>query len=460
MNNKSDFIKSSFFYSVGIIGSKVVFFILVPIFSFFLSKQELGEYDLILVSITLITPLITLQVSDAVYRFLIQKEDKKSRKIIISTGLMVIAVGCLAFLLAVSILNRFLHYQLIFEFSLLQLTFCGFFFFQQVTRGLKTNQWYALMGVINSLLVIALSLVTLIVFEMGLKGVLFSLIISQFASIAIVMFMGGITAYITPSFVDFKIAKKLVTYSWPLLPNAISWWLIDLGNRYVILFFLSEEYNGIFAIASRYAGIVALVNSVFILTWQDFIISDKETHEDSKSKASEIFKRFFIFELSFITVLAALSKYIIQFTTDSDFHIASDYLPILLLSAGFSAFCAYFGAFYLKSKDTFGVFSTTIIGGIVNIIIGVSFINQIGLYAVAIGSLIGFITTFLLRLNAFKLVINYKVFALLLIFCFAVILLKKMDNIYVSIGSIIISIIVFIVVNKSLILKATKRTTN
>jgi O-antigen/teichoic acid export membrane protein len=61
-------INKLFYYAVGTFGSKVIYFLLVPFYSFFLSKSELGFYDLILASLTILTPIITIQVSDAVYR--------------------------------------------------------------------------------------------------------------------------------------------------------------------------------------------------------------------------------------------------------------------------------------------------------------------------------------------------------------------------------------------------------
>ena len=463
MEKASKFLKSTVFYSIGVLGSKVVFFALVPIYSFFLNTDELGEYDLILISITLLTPLITIQLSDAVYRFLLQKKDRKDKEKVISTGLLSILFGYLIFVFASLIINSFIQYQYFLEFILLQLTFCLYFFFQQVTRGLGTNKWYAFMGLINSFLVIILSVIFVGIFEMRIRGILLTLLASQFIAIVFAVFYGKIHYYLKVNSFDRKIAKSLIHYSWPLLPNAISWWLIDLGNRYIILFFLSEEFNGIYAIAARYAGIIAIFNSIFILTWQDYAISDSKNKNSSKNSASKIFKYFMIFELSLIIVLTSLSKYIVELSTNEEFHTASNYLPILFLSAGFSAFCAYFGAFYLKQKRTLGVFTTTLIGGIVNIIISVLFIKEVGLYAPAIGSLIGFIVTFILRMNTFNLDINFKYLFLLLSIYILVLLMQYSSYLFVSIPLIIMTIVFFTFINKklfvSLISKVKKRNT-
>jgi O-antigen/teichoic acid export membrane protein len=433
------------------LGSKVVFFALVPFYSFFLSTDELGQYDLILISITLLTPLITIQLSDGVYRFLLQEEKKKDKEKVISTGLISILIGYLLFVTICFFINKFINYNFFVEFVLLQFAFCLYFFFQQVTRGLGTNKWFAFMGLINSTLVISLSVIFLVVLDMRVRGILLALLVSQLIAVIFTLFFGKIGIFIKPFAFDKRLAKELVRYSWPLLPNSISWWLIDLGNRYIILFFLDENYNGIYAIAARYAGIIAIFNSIFILTWQDYAISETRNEEESQANSSKVFNQFMLFELSLIVLFTSAAKYIVEFTTNNEFHTASNYLPVLLLSAGFSSFCAYYGAFYLRHKQTLGVFTTTLAGGIVNIIISIILINNIGLYAVAVGSLVGFITTFILRINTFKLNINFKNLFLLLTIYLVVLFLQYFHKPVVTIPLILGSTLLFILLNKKLI---------
>ncbi len=452
MAQRISFLSSTLAYSLGIFGSKVVLFALVPIYSFFLNKDELGEYDLVLISITLLTPLITIQLADAVYRHMLTEEERDAKKIIVSSGLKVVLMGYGAFLVLALGINFFFEYESILEFLLLQLSSCLFIFFQQLTRGLGKNKLYAYMGLLSAVFVIAFSAIYLIYFESGIKGILLALFFAQSLAVILVVLFGRIYQYIGLGTYSKVMAKELISYSWPLLPNAISWWLIDLGNRFIILFFLSEAFNGIYAIAARYAGIIALFNSIFILTWQDYTISDKEEEAQSTENASKIFNQFMVFELSAIIVLTSIAKYIIFYTTDEKFHEASNYLPILFLSAGFSAFCAYYGAFYLKNKNTIGVFITTIAGGVVNVIISMSFIKFFGLYAVAIGSLCGFATTLVMRMNHFKIRINYKMLGICLVVYFFVLYIQYLDFLYLSLGIMFFSVILFLFLNKNLFL--------
>ncbi|GIS21231.1 MAG: hypothetical protein CM15mP121_0830 [Bacteroidota bacterium] len=129
-------INKLFYYAVGTFGSKVIYFLLVPFYSFFLSKSELGFYDLILASLTILTPIITIQVSDAVYRELHDpaNENLKSAKAF-SSGLSVVFIGILIFAFAAFFINKFLPKNF-YELILIQSSFTLYVFFNKVCEDL------------------------------------------------------------------------------------------------------------------------------------------------------------------------------------------------------------------------------------------------------------------------------------------------------------------------------------
>ena len=157
------------------------------------------------------------------------------------------------------------------------------------------------MGALNTVLILVLTVLFIAVLKLGVQGLLISLFITQVITITLVLLFSNISLSLSLYSFNKKEAKRLISYSWPLLPNALSWWLIDLGNRYIILLFLNEQYNGVYAIAARYAGIVAIVNTVFILIWQDYVISSNKN--TSNFSLSNSFNRFMIFEISLIICL-------------------------------------------------------------------------------------------------------------------------------------------------------------
>jgi len=409
-------INKLFYYAVGTFGSKVIYFLLVPFYSFFLSKSDLGFYDIILASLTILTPIITIQVSDAVYRELHDptKQSLKSAKAF-SSGLSVIFFGLLIFVFIAFIFNNLFASKIFYELVLIQSSFTLYIFFQQSLRGLSLNKEYALMGTMNALLLILFSIILIYFATIELRNIVLAIACAQFISIIFATYKINFFKFFQIKNISKAKVYELLNYSFPLLPNTLSWWLIDLGSRYIILLFIGIEENGLYAVAARYAGIIALVNSIFILSWQDYVINSKSKISLNTNCFSSYLNFFIAFQIGLVILLTSFSNELIYFTTPADFHNAAKYLPILLISSAFASFCGFYGAFYLKEKRTKKIFTTTLIGSIINIAFCIALINYLGLYAVAAASFVGFLITFLLRSRDFELKVDVKNFAFLLL---------------------------------------------
>ena len=409
-------INKLFYYAVGTFGSKVIYFLLVPFYSFFLSKSDLGLYDIILASLTILTPIITIQVSDAVYRELHDptKQSLKSAKAF-SSGLSVIFFGLLIFVFIAFIFYNLFANKIFYELVLIQSSFTLYIFFQQSLRGLSLNKEYALMGTMNAFLLILFSIILIYFSTIELRNIILAIACAQFISIIFAIYKINFFKLFEIKNISKAKVYELINYSFPLLPNTLSWWLIDLGSRYIILLFIGIEENGLYAVAARYAGIIALVNSIFILSWQDYVINSKSKILLNTNYFSSYLNFFIAFQIGLVILLTSFSNELIYFTTPADFHNAAKYLPILLISSAFASFCGFYGAFYLKEKRTKKVFTTTLIGSIINIAFCIALINYLGLYAVAVASFVGFLITFLLRSRDFELKVDVKNFAFLLL---------------------------------------------
>ena len=437
------------YYGIGTFGSKVIYFLLVPFYSFFLSKSELGIYDLILASLTIITPVISVQISEAVYRELIDP-DRRTQKPsqVFSSGLSLVFAGLLLFVTAAFIIKQFFDYQILYELILIQSSFTFYIFFQQSLRGLSLNKEYALMGTTNSFLLISFSITLIYFSRIELSNIILAISCAQTISITYAAYKINFFRLFDLKNIRKEKVYELLNYSFPLLPNTLSWWLIDLGSRYIILFFIGLEENGLYAVAARYAGIIALVNSIFILSWQDYVINSKSKTSSNTKKLSLNLNLFVAFQMGLVILLTSFSKELIYYTTPIAFHDAANYLPILLISSAFASFCGFYGAFYLKEKKTRKIFTTTFIGSTINIIFCVALINYFSLYAVAAASFVGFFITFLIRYRDFDIKLNFKKLMPLVFMYIAVFYItNSYQNTNLRLISIAVALISFILIN-------------
>ena len=437
------------YYGIGTFGSKVIYFLLVPFYSFFLSKSELGIYDLILASLTIITPIITIQISEAVYRELLDsnRPTQKSSQVF-SSGLSLVFIGLLLFVTAAFIIKQFFDFKILYELILIQSSFTFYIFFQQTLRGLSLNKEYALMGAMNAFLLILFTIALICFSRIELSNVILAISCAQIISITYAAYKINFFKLLDFKNISVEKVYQLLKYSFPLLPNTLSWWLIDLGSRYIILFFIGLEENGLYAVAARYAGIIALVNSIFILSWQDYVINSKLKISSNKKRLSLSLNLFVAFQIGLVILLTSFSKELIFYTTPVAFHDAANYLPVLLISSAFASFCGFYGAFYLKEKRTRKIFTTTFIGSIINIIFCIALINYFSLYAVAAASFLGFFVTFLIRYRDFDITLNFKKLMLLVFIYIAVFYITtSYESTNLRLISIAVALISFILIN-------------
>ncbi|WP_183568330.1 oligosaccharide flippase family protein [Mucilaginibacter sp. SP1R1] len=453
-NTSAGLLKNTIIYSIGNLGSKLLSFLLVPLYSFYLSKSDLGYYDLIITTMSLLVPFVTVQISDATYRWLIEyKNDALKIKQAVSSGMFIIIINFILFFIICVSASYIFHVQYTMYFLVLFLFASIFPYLQQIVRGLGNNKLYSIIGIINTFLLVIFNTFFLLVLKYKLEGVLMSTAIANCISILLILFSGKLYKYVSISAINKYELKEMAKYSWPLIPNTISWWLINEVNRFIILFKLGADSNGIFALSNRFPAIILILNSIFMLSWQDHAISNHD-NKDKDAFYTKVFNIYMVLELTIVILLISVSRLMVKHLVGPQFYESWMYMPVLYLSVAFSSFAAFLGAGYLGAKKTVGIFATTVCGSVLNLIISYLFISKIGLFAPAIGTLLGFMVMWVVRTyqtrQFFTIKIDYKMFISLLVLCGFFMKLVLIRNAYVEILSIVAAVAIVLIFNKTL----------
>ena len=85
---KTDLAKNTILLSIGTIITKGINLLMIPLFSSWLSTEDYGTFDLLCTYVSLLIPFITMSSSDAIFRFLVDKDDEKEKKSIIGDYLV------------------------------------------------------------------------------------------------------------------------------------------------------------------------------------------------------------------------------------------------------------------------------------------------------------------------------------------------------------------------------------
>lgn len=240
-------------------------------------------------------------------------------------------------------------------------------------------------------------------------------------------------------------------FSFPLIPNSLCWWATISLDKFLILFYLGEGSNGIYAMTTKFSSIITMITSVFILAWQETSIREY-SNKDKHILYSSVFNKFYTLLFSFIIMMLPFIKLVFRFLIDSSYIEVIKYIPLSFLGTTISAIASFYGVGYLASGKTRDAFRTTTYGALINFIFVIIFINKIHLYANFIATIISFTLVSLRRSTSMKeyFPINVDKSKILLYISFYVlsVFIYYYFNSIVNLVFLLITILVLIYINK------------
>lgn len=388
MSRESQLAKNTFIISFGTFLPKIITVITLPIITAYLSKNEYGQYDLIATLVSLVLPVATLQIQSAAFRFLIDCRNNESQKKTIITSMIFYVV-------IISLTGTFVFGIVLRNISLkLRCLICFYFLvdmflavLQQIVRGLSFNKVYSISTILNSICNL-LGIIALVQYMgKGLYGILFSMSFAAGISILFLFFKISLWKYIDQSFFSINTLKEMLSYSWPMIPNNLSNWVLKLSDRLVISAVLGIEANAVYAVANKIPNLFVTVQSTFIYAWQEnasLAVNDSDT----EIYYSNIFSAIFNMLVGIMASVIALTPVMFSVLIKGDYDDAYKQMPILYMSMMFSCIASVLGGIYVAYKKTKSVGITTMLAAVCNLLIDIIFVRSIGITAGSISTLV------------------------------------------------------------------------
>ena len=451
-NNKNNaLIKGMGIYAIGTFGTKILSFLIVPLYTYYITTSDMGVYDVINSTISLLIPIISMQIFDAAYRWIIQDDVADKEEYICATLHMV-------FLNAIVSVGIILIINHIYE-----IPFCGYFCsililsllfqaIQKLLRGLN-NQWlFAISGIVYSFVFLTSNVLQIVVFKHGIKSLFQSTVMASVVSIALIFAMEPRLRinYFRRS--NLRLVRELYKYSIPLVPNQLNWWVINASDRYVVMFAMGSSATGILAVAHKFPTMLQSILNLFTSSWQDLSIA--EGKQDSKEYYTAVFRTYYTFALSALWVIIPLSKIVMSAILSRAYQSAADYVAFYYLGTVFQAFSSFYGVGYLKSTKTGKAFTTSVYGAIVNAVVNIALVKFIGIQAAALSTFCGFLIMWLIRERQNRSELNIQIqwihFGFYTIFSVIISIMSICSNVIVN--SIIATAggILFLIFNKKI----------
>ena len=379
-------------YAIGNFGTKILSFLIVPLYTYYISTADMGTYDLLISTVNLLTPIITLQISDAAYSFMIRNRMKND--LCIASSMQVLLVNSLISTAAIFLVDMFFPIDYLWEFVWLTVTTNMLTVVQRMLRGLKKQTLFAISGVVYTAVFLGLNVVQICVLHQGVRSLLTSAIIANLVTLLVIYIAERQLRVSVIRKPDLPAIGQMLQFAVPLIPNQLSWWVINSSNRYIISIFLDRSANGIFSISYKFPTILQMVLTLFNTSWQDVVVAD---NEDSGAFYTGVFRTLYTLSFTMLLPLIPATKLVIRWFMEQSYADAANYVAFLYLGTVFQSFASFYGVGYLRGKDTKRASTTSIFGALCNVVIHFTLIRFIGLQAAAISTFVGFMAMWLVR---------------------------------------------------------------
>lgn len=391
MSKESKLLKNTGIIALGNICTKFVSFFMLPLYTALLSTAEYGTVDLIGTYVMLIAVILTLQFEQGLFRFLIDvRNDKDLQMKYISTAFYTILGVCIFFsMIAIPIL-LIIKYSYTFQLVIYVVGVSINAIILQIPRGLGNNALYAAGSCVSGTLNVFLNVIFIALLKYGVNGMLFASIISIFISTIFISKSLHLHRFLHLNSIDRTLFNNLMTYSFPLIPNTLCWWVVSASDRIIINLFINVGANGIYSVACKFPSIFSMFSNMFQMAWTESAAVNVD-EKGSNGYFQKIINQAIRFYSSCNIGIIAIMPFVFSFLIKKNFNNAYFYIPILMTGAFFHSVADLYGSIYTAFKMTKEIAKTTLISAVLNIVINILFIKFIGIYAAAISTLLAYL---------------------------------------------------------------------
>ena len=380
----------------GTFASKVLVFLLMPLYTAVLSTEEFGTADLISQTAKLIIPLASIGICDGLFRFVLDAEEDE-RKSIFSTSLCVLTVGSIGMLGVIQILHLFKVFDG--YILLIALYVCAANFHSACANYLRAQNrtgLFAVQGIVNTVLTILLNILLLVVFPMGSIGYVLSVVLAD-TLVTVGLFFGcGLFRECSVKRISWTHAKELLKFSIPYIPTTMMWLVTSASDRYIVTYYEGTAVNGLYSAAYKLPTLMSLISGVFVDAWQFSSVKDATAEE-----RSDFFGKVYCGYMGIMFMggacLIALSQPLTVLLLADSYFDSWTFVPILTVAMVFSALSAFFGSVYFCEKKSVMSMLTAMSGAVINVALNFLLIPKHGAMGAAVATMISYLATFLIR---------------------------------------------------------------
>ena len=370
--------------------SRFIGFLMIPFYTFYLNPTDYGINELVGITIEIISIVLGMGISDAVYRFYYDKEVE-SPKMVISTACVGVPILSLIVLSVFSLFSQQLSFLALGDakyWLYITLALATLWFGQQVNlvyvylRITESSKIYAALSLSRLITALSLNIFFIAGLKWGVMGIFVSDLIS--ASLFSIIAFPLLIRKVGYSF-SIPLVKKMLRYSMPIVPANMASLVVNASDRFFIRAFLSLADAGVYSLGYKLGNIVFyLVRVPFMQIWEPrkYVLYRDDA-------PPEIFARIATYFFSLMVFVGlGISVYvhdIIKIISPQEYWNAATYVPAIVVCYIVYALDHHVAFGILIAKKTEYWTYVNLIMGAMNLLLNFVLISRYGVWG-AIGA--------------------------------------------------------------------------
>lgn len=421
-SKQNAFLKNSALFLVGSMFSKLLNFALLPLYTSRIPSADFGVYDITTLMISMFSSVVYFEIWSATLRYLYDYKDIDKPRVIKSSAI-ILAFSTIAYII-VSI-----TYGLVFkvEYTLLVVSwgiatsFATYLCF--LARGLNKNVDFAISGILNTFVCLCANILLILWLKTDYSALYVGTICGMLVQVIYLLFRLKIIKKTIHVVHDLALTKEIFRYALPLCINTVAYWLLHSAARLIYNLLRGDTASGIFSVGNKFGTIIVLATTCFTFAWQDLSFSASKSSPNTPlySAAS---KKYLVFLCGALTTALPILKVVFPIFVRGDYGEAIEYVPLFLIVAVASGYSAFVGNIFYAIKDTKIISISTVISGIITVVLAFPLIELWGANGTNIAVLIGFSVNIIIRFAILKKKIEFQIPFRPLVLCIAWILLS------------------------------------
>lgn len=406
-------------FAVGSFGSKILVLLLTRLYTKHISPADMNTKDLLETTALFLQPIFTFALQEYLIRFGLDK--KYSKKTVFSTSACITLIGLIAVILVVPGL-RFIPFL---DFLKGNATLLAIYvamssirmLCQQFVRSRDMVKLFSLDGILATLTLFIFNMVLIAHMDMGVKGFMISVILSDFCSSVFLFNSARLGQFFRLRWFSPKLARAMLKFAIPLIPTIVMWTITSLSDRLFITNMhstrveLGKDSAGLYAVANRIPNLISMVSTIFFQAWNMSAI----TENDSKG-VSKFYERvysayesiLFIASAGLLMLIKPVSSFLTNSSNYEEYGTIYVYTPILIIAVIFMSLNQFLGGIYNAKKCSKNSFCTSFVACSVNIVMNFFLIPEWGLQGAAFATFLSYYICYWARMIDSRYYVPFK----------------------------------------------------